>query len=112
MFSTEEQQTPWTEFFLRGDTTGRIRYFNRPNWQGSVKKGEYNDFVCVDGLQRLTVIKRSMNGKISASGSYINEYEEETYLTRSFIKVNVNNLKTEKSITEVCGYECRWNATY
>ena len=97
---TEEQQIAWLEFFLRGGKTGRILYFNCPSWQGSVKDGEYNDFVCVDGLQRLTAIRKFMNGEIPVFGSYINEYEDKMSNTRNAIKVNVNNLKTEKEVLQ------------
>ena len=97
---TEEQQIKWLEFFLRGGKTGRILYFNYPSWQGPIKEGEYNDFVCVDGLQRLTAIQRFMNGEIPVFGSYINEYEDRMSLVRDSIKVNINNLKTEKEVLQ------------
>ena len=93
---TEEQQIAWLEFFLRGGRTGRILYFNCPSWQSYIKKGEYDDFVCVDGLQRLTAIRRFMDGEIPVFGSYINEYEDKMSLSMDNIKVNVNNLKTKK----------------
>jgi uncharacterized protein with ParB-like and HNH nuclease domain len=97
---TEEQQIAWIEFFLRGGRTGRILYFNCPSWQGSVKDGDYNDFVCVDGLQRITAIRKFMNGEIPAFGSYISEYEDEMSLMRNSIKVNINNLKTKKEVLQ------------
>ena len=58
---TEEQQVRYIEFLLRGGTTGRDFYFNCPSWHNSVKAGAYDDFVCVDGLQRITVILRFIN---------------------------------------------------
>lgn len=97
---TEEQQIAWIEFFLKGGKTGRILYFNYPSWQDSVKDGDYNDFVCVDGLQRITAIRRFMNGEIPVFDSYISEYEDEMSLMRNSIKVNVNNLKTKKEVLQ------------
>ena len=41
-----------------------------------------------------------MKGEIPVFGSYINEYEDEMSLTRNAIKVNVNNLKTEKEVLQ------------
>lgn len=96
----EEQQIKWLEFFLRGGRTGRIIYFNCPSWQGSVKDGDYNDFVCVDGLQRITAIQRFMNGEISVFGSYISEFQDKMPITHNTIKVNINDLKTKKEVLQ------------
>ena len=97
---TEEQQIAWLEFFLRGGKTGRILYFNCPSWQGSVKDGEYNDFVCVDGLQKLTAICRFMNNEIKVFGSYFNEYTDLAMLNSHTVKLNVNDLKTEIEVLQ------------
>ena len=97
---TEEQQIKWLEFFLRGGRTSRIIYLNKPDWQGRVPDGAYNDFVCVDGLQRLTAIRRFMNGEIPVFGSYINEFEDKMSLISDSIKVNINNLKSEKEVLQ------------
>ena len=61
---TEEQQIAWLEFFLKGGKSGNIIYFNCPSWHWSVPDGAYNEFVCVDGLQRLTAICRFINNEI------------------------------------------------
>ena len=97
---TEKQQIAWLEFFLIGGKTGRILYFNCPWWQGRKNEGEYNDFVCVDGLQRITAIRRFMNGEIPVFESYINEYEDNMSIVRHNIKVNINNLKSEKDVLQ------------
>lgn len=98
---TEEQQIAWLEFFLKGGKTGRVLYFNCPSWQGNqIKEGDYDDFVCVDGLQRITAIRRFMNGEIPVFGSYINEYEDEMSVMRDSIRLNINNLKTKKEVLQ------------
>lgn len=97
---TEEQQIAWLEFFLRGGGTGRILYFNCPWWQDKKEDKGYNDFVCVDGLQRITAIRRFMNGEIPVFGSYVNEYEDTMSIVRHSIKVNINNLKSEKEVLQ------------
>lgn len=97
---TKEQQIKWLEFFLRGGKTGRIIYLNKPDWHGSVPEGDYNEFVCVDGLQRLTAIRKFMNDEIPVFGSYFSEYEDEMSILKHSIKVNVNNLKTEKEVLQ------------
>lgn len=97
---TEEQQIKWLEFFFRGGKTSRVIYLNYPGWHGGVPDGDYNDFVCVDGLQRLTAIRRFMNGEIPIFGSYINEFEDRMSVVSDSIKVNINNLKSEKEVLQ------------
>lgn len=97
---TEDQQVKWLEFFLRGGKTSRVIYLNKPDWHGSVPEGAYNDFVCVDGLQRLTAIRRFINGEITVFGSYIHEFEDEMSLINDTIKVNINDLKSEKEVLQ------------
>lgn len=65
---TEEQQIAWLEFFLKGGKSGNDVYFNDPFWMdwnmNNIKPDTYKDFVCVDGLQRLTSIQRFINNEI------------------------------------------------
>ena len=53
---TEQQQIAWLEYHLRGGKSGNTIYLNNPFWHSSrqPKDGEYKDYVCVDGLQRIT----------------------------------------------------------
>ena len=96
---TEEQQIKWLEFFLKGGKSGRVIYLNKPDWNHSVPEGAYNDFVCVDGLQRLTAIKRFVDGEIPVFGHFFNEYEDSPRFLQS-IKVNINDLKSEKEVLQ------------
>jgi len=96
---TEKQQIAWLEFFLRGGKTSRIIYFNKPSWNRSVPEGAYDDYVCVDGLQRLTAIQRFVNNEIKIFGSYYNEFTDSLRLNQT-IKINVNDLKTEKEVLQ------------
>lgn len=97
---TEDQQVAWLEYFLKGGKSGRIVYFNNPSQHKSVKDGSYNDYVCVDGLQRITAIQRFMNNEIKVFGSYYREYEDETRIATHTIKVNINDLKTEREVLQ------------
>lgn len=97
---TEEQQIAWLEFFLKGGKSGNVVYFNCPSWHYSVKKGTYDEYVCVDGLQRLTAICRFVNNEIKLFGSYFREYEDPRIVSRYTLKVNVNDLKTEKEVLQ------------
>lgn len=97
---TEEQQISWLEFFLRGGKSGNILYFNCPSYQYEVKNGEYNDFVCVDGLQRITAIQKFIDNKLKVFGSYFKEYEDPKILGRHTLRININDLKTEKEVLQ------------
>lgn len=88
------------EFFLKGGKSGNIIYFNCPSWYWLVPDGAYNEFVCVDGLQRLTAICRFINNEIKVFGSYFNEYTDLAILNRHPIKFNVNDLKTEREVLQ------------
>ena len=72
---TEEQQIKFLEFILQGGKTGRTLYFNDPYWHSVRPKTGYADFVCVDGLQRITAIQRFMNDEIRVFGLLHSEYE-------------------------------------
>ena len=63
---TKKQQVAYLEFLLRGGRTGRDLYFNYPSQHVQVPDGAYNDYVCVDGLQRLTAIQRFFGNELKA----------------------------------------------
>ena len=86
---TEEQQIAFIEYFLMGGEVGTL-YFNAPNWPDDCK-----NYVCVDGLQRITAFTKFYNNELQAFGLYYKEY---TGRPSNWIKVNVNNLKTRKEV--------------
>lgn len=96
---TEAQQISYIEFLLRGGKSGRVIYFNNPSWHHSVPQGNYDDFVCVDGLQRTTAILRFLNNEIPAFETYFNEFEDKIPLDVNVL-VNVNDLKTKKEVLQ------------
>lgn len=97
---TEEQQITFIEYYLRGGNSGRILYFNSPSWHRSVPEGAYNEYVCVDGLQRITAIQKFINNEIKVFGSYFEEYKDKIRISSHTMKVNVNDLKTEKEVLQ------------
>ena len=93
---TEAQQIAYVEFILRGGKTARTIYFNNPSWGCQTNKN-YTSFVCVDGLQRLTAVRRFLNNEIPAFGHYLNEYTDRLPLFVDFI-FNVNDLQTKREV--------------
>lgn len=96
---TEQQQIAFLEYFLRGGKSGLVLYFNCPSWHHNVPDGAYNDYVCVDGLQRITAIQRFIRNELPVFGSYYREYEDSMKL-RYTMKVNVNDLKTKAEVLQ------------
>lgn len=94
----EEQQIAYLEYFFKGGRSGRIIYLNFPSWNNTVQDGEYNDYVCVDGLQRITAIQRFMHDEIPIFGSYYHEFTDGMFGSIHTIKVNVNDLKTKEEV--------------
>lgn len=94
---TEKQQIAFIEFFLRGGKTGRVIYLNNPSW--NFPNEEYNEYVCVDGLQRYTAIKRFINNEITAFGTYYKDYEDHIRATNT-MRLNVNDLQSRKEVLQ------------
>lgn len=100
---TSAQQSDFVEFFLRGGKSGRVIYFNKPDWnENAYKGGEYKDFVIVDGLQRLTALRMFLTGKLKVFGLYIHQFEDK--IGRSYcrdnLKFNINSLQTKREVLE------------
>lgn len=96
---TEEQQIKYVEFLLRGGKTARTIYLNNPNWNSRGREYPYKDYVCVDGLQRYTAVKRFVMNEIKVFGLLFNEFEGSVRLTQG-LRINVNDLKTRKEVLQ------------
>jgi len=73
-------------------------FLNCPNWNS----GGYENFVCVDGLQRITAVTNFYNNKIKYNDIYfINDFEDKIAMLRyHLLKININTLKTNKEVME------------
>ena len=94
---SEEQQSAYVEYLLRGGKSATTIYFNFPGWLGNPST-EYNDFVCVGGLQRVTALLKFLNNELRVFGKLYKEFEGRLSITRHCISVNINNLQTEKEV--------------
>ena len=95
---TEQQQIAFVEFVLQGGRSGRTIYLNNPNWMGKGHQSGYADFVCVDGLQRITAIRRFLNDEIQVFGHRYSDFDGPTDLIRHGMVININDLKTKKEV--------------
>jgi uncharacterized protein with ParB-like and HNH nuclease domain len=94
---SESQQITFIEFLLKGGKSNRTIYLNHPYWGNLSKKQGYNDFVCVDGLQRMTAVKRFLDNEIKVFNCYYKDFEDKTPVEIDLL-INVNNLRTEKEV--------------
>lgn len=95
---TPEQQTAYIEFLLQGGDSGRDIFFNHPGWQTSYE----GDMVLVDGLQRLTAIRKFLNDEVPVFGSHTFSQIENISLNdhRLYMNIHVNCLQTRKEVLE------------
>jgi len=91
---TEDQQTRFVEFVLKGGDAGVI-LLNHPGWQTDYK----GDFTLVDGLQRLTALRRFLRGEIRAYGLFVHEFEGALPSNLS-VKVEIHTIKERKALLQ------------
>lgn len=96
---TEDQQIAYVEFLLRGGKSARVIYFNKPSWQMTKIVNGYDEFVCVDGLQRITAVTKFLKNEIKVFNCYYKDFEDRIPLSVDLI-FNVNNLKTKKEVLQ------------
>lgn len=94
---TQEQQEKYIEYVLRGGTSGKEIFFNKPSWHCKAKT-DYDDFVCVDGLQRITAIMKFQANEIKAFGLYYNEFVDKP--TNITLSIWINDLQYEKDVLQ------------
>ena len=95
---TRAQQRAYIEFFLRRGRTARVIYLNKPSWHFKAKT-DYDDFVLVDGKQRLKAWKDFYDGCFKVFGSYAHEYTDNIRVINT-MKLHVNDLQTRAEVLQ------------
>lgn len=96
---TEEQQEKYVEYVLKGGTSGKEIFFNKPSWHCKAKTA-YDDFVCVDGLQRITAIMKFQSNDLKVFGLYYDEFEGDPREVTTRISIRINDLQYEKDVLQ------------
>ena len=92
---TESQQIAYMEYLIREPMSGKEIYFNHPGWMSNFK----GEFVLVDGLQRITAIRRFLNNEIPIFGFKRNDWSG--YLSNTItIRFNIAKLQTRKEVLQ------------
>ena len=97
---SEDQQRAYMEFLLRGGRTGRDIYLNYPSWHHQVPEGAYNDYTCVDGLQRITAITKFVHNELKVFGSYYKEFTDSPRILENTIRLHVNDLSSYAAVLQ------------
>ena len=95
---SEAQQKAFIEFFLRGGKTAKVIYFNFPSWHRH-QTTDYNDFVIVDGKQRLEAWRKFIGNEIKVFGSYFKEFTDSLRIMMT-MKMNINDLQTKAEVLQ------------
>ena len=60
--------------------------------------GAYNNYVCVDGLQRITAISHFVHNELKVFGSYFREFTDSPSIIENTIRVHINDLKSYEEV--------------
>lgn len=99
---SKEQKVKYIEFCLRGGKSGRDILFNCPNYVGS-SDTLYNEFVLVDGLQRLSAVLDFLNNNLAVfNGNYIGDFTDlrRVILRGQRFNVYINDLQSKREVLE------------
>lgn len=92
---TREQQSRYIEFLLHGGRSGRDIYFNHPGWNAKAN----DEFVIVDGKQRIQAIRQFVDNKIPAFGKLMKEYKGSLRIFQG-LRFHIADLPTRKQVLQ------------
>jgi hypothetical protein len=94
---TPKQQTEFVEYILRGGKTSEILFNTKGNYANTSE-----DFICVDGLQRLTALLLFLDDKLPVFGGHTRSQIEgiELLLKEIYLTFRINELLTRKAVLQ------------
>lgn len=95
---TRTQQIAYIEYVIRGGEVGKNLTFNCPTWNHALERD--NDYVIVDGKQRLQAARDFMHDKIPAFGYLRSEYTDLMRMHIGF-KWRVCTLQTRRELLQL-----------
>ena len=92
---TPQQQVDFVEYILRGGKTAELLFNTKGNYASTSE-----DFVCVDGLQRLTALLLFLDDKLPIFDGYTRSQIEgiEVLLKEIYLTFRINELLTRKAV--------------
>lgn len=99
---SEKQQVHFMENVFRGivDKSGLTIRFNCPKWQNDQASDSdlLDQIVCVDGLQRLTAIRRFMAGEIKVFGLTKDNFTRAYFTVRNSLSCQMYEFQYRKDL--------------
>ena len=89
---TEEQQISYMEYLVRNPMDSKAKTFTLSSETWNTYKSKDNVIYLVDGLQRLTAIKRFLNNEITIYNYYLKDFESTLFLKRIYLDIYVYDL--------------------
>lgn len=94
---TPEKQVAFVEFTLRGGESARNLYFNCPGFSS----GRLDNYVLVDGKQRLTAALAFLNNELPIFGGWrYSDFTDRMNIMSVRFRWNVNDLKTREEVLQ------------
>ena len=94
---TAEQQVAFVEYILRSGKTSELLFNTKGNYASTSE-----DFVCVDGLQRLTALLLFLEDKLPVFGGHTRSQIEgiDLLLRELHLSFRINELLTRKAVLQ------------
>jgi hypothetical protein len=93
---SEEQQTRYCEYILRGGVSSKTIYWNSASWGRTYD----TPIQLVDGKQRITAVLRFLRNEVPVFGSLYKEYSDKLDMIRHTFDFIVNDLRTRKEVLQ------------
>lgn len=74
-------------------------YLNCPSWHVAATT-DYDEFVCVDGLQRITAICKFIRNELKVLGLYYNEFEGQPRQITTHLTIHINDLQIQRDVLQ------------
>jgi hypothetical protein len=92
---TQEQQTAYVEFCLRGGKSSDEILFNCVGWNHDFR----GPFVLVDGKQRLQAVRQFLANEVPVFGQFLfKDFTDNIRMLRPNFIFRINNLPTEEAV--------------
>jgi len=93
---TPEQQAAYMEFILSGGESGKVLYFNHPNWMGSYE----GTLELVDGKQRMEAVRAFLRSEVPVFGSLFKDFTDNLGFGSGEFRVQIAKLPTRKLVLQ------------
>ncbi len=92
----DQKRTKYVEFALKGGTSGKDIYWNCPGWMNRFD----GPLQLVDGLQRITAVRKFLNNEIPAYGCLHKDYDDKIGWDEAAFIFHINDFRNRKDVLQ------------